>query len=106
MANENIGVVKCPFTGRLSVVRADCRGKKYYYSAAGKIAPNLAAGQRWLNENMMPLEQFSVNATAQGYPPEVEPLTQQAAPVREEIPLTDTGEQKPARKSFLEGFGL
>lgn len=101
MARENVGVITCPFTKRLAVVRADCRGKKYFYSAAGKIAPNLAAGQRWLNENMMPLEKFSVNETAPGYPPEVEPLTTQAAPKQEENPLTDKTEKK---KSFLEAF--
>lgn len=101
MARENVGVITCPFTKRLAVVRADCRGKKYFYSAAGKIAPNLAAGQRWLNENMMPLEKFSVNETAPGYPPEVEPLTAQTAPKQEENPLTEKPEKK---KSFLEAF--
>lgn len=110
MARENIGVIVCPFTRRHAVVRADCRGKKYFYSAAGKIAPNLAAGQRWVNENMLPLEKFSVNETAPGYPPEVEPLTDKPAPEREEIPLTPSGgikaEDKPAKKSFLETFGL
>lgn len=101
MARSNIGVVVCPFTRRLAVVRADVRGKKYFYSAAGKIAPNLAAGQRWLTENMQPLEKFSINETAPGYPPEVEPLTQQAAPVQQEKPLTDEPVKK---KSFLEAF--
>ncbi|MFN3711564.1 MAG: hypothetical protein ACK4GU_13495 [Alishewanella aestuarii] len=101
MARENVGVITCPFTKRLAVVRADCRNKKYFYSAAGKIAPNLPAGQRWINDNMQPLEKFSINETAPGYPPEVEPLTAQAAPERTEIPLTEkTGKSK----SFLEAF--
>lgn len=109
MARENIGVILCPFTKRLAVVRADCRGKKYYYSQAGKIAPNLAAGQRWLTDNMRPLSDFAITETAAGYPPEVEPLTQAPAQGQDKKPLTakpDSAppETPPKRRSFLDEF--
>lgn len=108
MANENIGVIKCPFTQRLSAVRSDKRGKLYYYSEAGKIAPNLAAGQRFIKDNMKPIENFSVNATAAGYPPAIAPLTEQVEAVPAEKPLTQQVEVAPPvkRKSLLEEFGL
>lgn len=93
MARENVGVVKCPFTGELSVVRKDCRGKLYYYSQAGKIAPNLPQGQKWLSENMLPLEGFVLTEIARGAPLRVAPLTQTNAV---EIPLTKTPEQNRA----------
>lgn len=51
MANVNVGHVVCPFTKQLAVVREDCRGKLYYYSQAGKVAPNLPQGQEWMRLN-------------------------------------------------------
>lgn len=104
MSRENKGVVKCPFTGELAVVRADCRGKLYYYSQAGKIAPNLPQGQAWLAQNQMPLTDFEITVVAIGAPPVVKKkaLTDEGAPVRAEIPLTEQS-AKPA-KSIMEFF--
>lgn len=101
MARDNVGVISCPFTGQLSVVRQDKRGKFYYYSAAGKITPNLAQGQAYLQKHMRPLTEYTVTVIAAGAPPQVTPLTEKPAPVREDNPLT---EEKP--KSILEQFGL
>lgn len=107
MARDNIGVITCPFTGGLSVVREDKRGKLYYYSNAGKITPNLAQGQAYLRDNMQPLTAFTVTEISAGAPPSVAPLTQQGAPVREKIPLTENEPPaKAPRKSILEEFGL
>lgn len=93
MARENVGVINCPFTGQLSVVREDKRGKLYYYSAAGKIAPNLHQGQSYLRGKMQPLTAFSITELAPGAPPMVKPLT--GAPEKEN-PLTDKAEtEKP-----------
>lgn len=94
MARDNVGVINCPFTGQLSVVREDKRGKLYYYSQAGKIAPNLPAGQRWLQAKMQPIENYTINATAAGFPPDVKLLTQKPAPVQAENPLTEKDETK------------
>lgn len=71
MARDNTGVIRCPFTGELAAVRQDCRGKLYFYSQAGKIAPNLPAGQRWMQQNMQPLDGFEFEETARGYPPKI-----------------------------------
>ena len=104
MSRDNTGIVKCPFTGELAVVRADCRGKLYYYSQAGKIAPNLPQGQAWLRANQMPLTDFEIVVVAIGAPPVVKKkaLTEQSAIVRDENPLTE----KPAapRSSIMEFF--
>jgi len=104
MSRENKGVVKCPFTGELSVVRADCRGKLYYYSQAGKIAPNLPQGQAWLAQNQMPLTDFEITVVAIGAPPVVKKkaLTDEGAQVRTEIPLTEKAEAK--KPSIMEFF--
>lgn len=110
MARDNVGIVKCPFTGDLAVVRKDVRGKLYYYSQAGKIAPNLPQGQAFLSANMKPLTGFTVTELAAGAPPIVKPLTDEPEPKRTEIPLTDKGgtetPQKAKAKSILEEFGL
>ncbi|WP_333609153.1 hypothetical protein [Arsukibacterium sp.] len=98
MARDNVGVISCPFTGQLSVVREDKRGKLYYYSQAGKIAPNLPAGQRWLQGKMQPLENYTINATAAGFPPDVKPLTQQPAATQAGKPLTEQHEETPGKK--------
>ena len=71
------------------MVRQDKREKLYYYSQAGKIAPNLPAGQAWIKSKMQPLERFSITELAAGFPPEVKPLTQQPDPARDEKPLTE-----------------
>ncbi|MEZ7525975.1 hypothetical protein [Burkholderia vietnamiensis] len=98
-----MGVIVCPFTKQLSVVRSDKRQKLYYYSAAGKIAPNLPQGQAYLRAQMRPLEQFTVTELAAGAPPEVKPLTQQAAPARPEKPLTQQSENgEPKKASWWE----
>lgn len=109
MARDNVGVVRCPFTGGLAVVRADCRGKLYYYSQAGKIAPNLPQGQAWLKAQMQPLTSYRVTEIARGAPLQVEPLTEVPATKEREKPLTDESEEKPPKKSagimdFLGGF--
>lgn len=96
MARDDVGVITCPFTGQLSVVREDKRGKLYYYSQAGKIAPNLPAGQRWLKERMQPLENYSITQLAAGFPPDVKPLTKPAEPVQADKPLTQQPEVKSA----------
>ena len=107
MARDNVGVIKCPFTGELAVVRADKKGKLYYYSQAGKIAPNLPQGQAYLQSNMQPLTAFDITEVSAGFPPSVKPLTQQPAPVRTEKPLTENKpDEKPRKKSILEEFGL
>lgn len=48
---QTIGRVKCPICGKWGEVRRDKRGKLYYLSDAGKITPNLPAGQEWLLKN-------------------------------------------------------
>ena len=49
--NQTIGKVKCPFTGEIAEVRKNKKGKLYFYSPAGMITPNLAAGQDWILNN-------------------------------------------------------
>lgn len=54
MANPTIGHVTCPITGEKDCdVRRYSTGKKslYYVSSAGKITPNLPAGQAWMKQN-------------------------------------------------------
>lgn len=108
MANDNVGHVKCPITGDFAVVRRDCRGKLYYYSQAGKIAPNLPQGQDWINEQSVlwpnpnqPPENVTLTVVVQGAPLTVvvNPVNEQVrtdAPQGEsEIPLTP----KPVKKT-------
>ena len=49
--NEDIGEIRCPFTGDLSPVRRDCNGKLYYVGKAGMIKPNMPTGQNYMLEN-------------------------------------------------------
>ena len=66
MANPTIGHIDCPFTGEPDCeVRRYSTGKKslYYVGSAGKITPNLPAGQaymkkhtRFIGDNDKPLE--------------------------------------------------
>lgn len=51
MANPDIGTIECIFTGEVSPVRKDKRGKLYYVSSAGMIKPNMPAGQSWMEKN-------------------------------------------------------
>lgn len=108
MSRPEVGVIKCPFTGELSVVRADCRGKLYYYSQAGKIAPNLPQGQAWLSKNQMPLTDFEITVVAVGAPPVVKKkaLTEQGEQTRDLIPLTEKDSPKVTGtpKSIMEFF--
>jgi hypothetical protein len=51
MANPTIGYITCPITGEKDCdVRRYSTGKKslYYVSSAGKITPNLPAGQAFM----------------------------------------------------------
>lgn len=52
-ANPDIGKIACPFTGEISPVRRYRTGQRlaYYHSAAGKIAPNLPLGQKYILEH-------------------------------------------------------
>lgn len=117
MANNNIGHVLCPFSQKYAVVRADKRGKLYYFSEVGKVTPNLPAGQRYLAQNaiLWPEGKQPVNVTITeqyaGAPPLVvvnapeKPLTPQAEPKRDEKPLTPQAEPKPEKKrGFLSEF--
>lgn len=123
MANANVGHIKCPISNQWAVVRTDKRGKLYYFSVAGKIAPNLPAGQRFLAEkaDLWPDGEQPVNVTITeqfvGAPPIVtvnemeKPLTPQAEERRAEKPLTPQVEPKPEKKrgflsEFLTGGGL
>lgn len=118
MANQNIGHVQCPFTGKAAAVRADCRGKLYYYSEAGKITPNLPQGQRWLERSMVrwpmpdqPPSGVEVREIVRGAPPIIEinraaaePLTPTAETVTSEKPLTGvTAKKRAGIWDFLEG---
>lgn len=54
MANPTIGKITCPLTGEIECdVRRYATGKKslYYVSSAGKITPNLPAGQAFMKAN-------------------------------------------------------
>lgn len=54
MANPDIGMITCPITGEKDCpVRRYSTGKKslYFVSQAGKITPNLPAGQAWMKAN-------------------------------------------------------
>lgn len=50
--NPTIGFITCPFTGQRSDLRRCRTGQRlfYYVSDAGKITPNLSAGQRFIYE--------------------------------------------------------
>ncbi|WP_286269536.1 hypothetical protein [Thalassotalea hakodatensis] len=102
MANNNIGHIKCPLSGHLSVVRADKRGKLYYFSQFGKITPNLPQGQQWLREKAVlwpdatQPENIRLETLYAGAPPVVT-ITQQSEP---EKPLTEKGEQKRPEKAL------
>ena len=125
MANENIGHVLCPLSGQISVVRADKRGKLYYFSSFGKITPNLPQGQNWLNEktvfwpDAIQPSNVRVESLYNGAPPVVtiaesveekrveKPLTHQAEEKRVEKPLTPQGvtKKKPFLNELLSGWG-
>ncbi|MGV2873508.1 hypothetical protein [Colwellia sp. E150_009] len=102
MANENIGHVLCPLSDKLSVVRADKRGKLYYFSECGKIAPNLPQGQKWLNQKTVfwddgQPENIRIETLYNGAPPVVT-LTQESEPLRAEKPLTPEPEPRRVEK--------
>lgn len=48
--NPDIGRIKCPITGELAPLRRYSTGQRlgYWMSSAGKIAPNLEAGQLYI----------------------------------------------------------
>jgi hypothetical protein len=117
MANANIGHIACPITGKLSVVRADCRGKLYFYSEAGKITPNLFTGQTWIRSVYtqwpapeQPPEGVEVRIIAAGAPPIVtiighnKPLTPQPAPVAQENAPPVVTEKRKQKRSALSDF--
>lgn len=54
---ETIGYVVCPFSGERAEVRMNKKGKLYYVGSGGQITPNRPAGQAWLQNNMVPLEE-------------------------------------------------
>ncbi len=131
MANNNIGHVKCPISGHLSVVRADKRNKLYYFSQYGKITPNLPQGQEWLRDaavlwpDAVQPDNVRLKTLFAGSPPVVtisniettqgdveKPLTQQVESTRDEKALTPPVEKVPtpkAKKSamalLLDGWG-
>lgn len=49
--NEDIGEIKCPFTGDVAPVRRDKNGNLYYCGKAGMIKPNMPEGQDYMLEN-------------------------------------------------------
>lgn len=116
MANDNIGVVLCPIMNELSAVRRDCRGKLYYYSQAGKIAPNLPQGQQWLEKNTIFVAddpaRFEFKEFMRGAPPVIEdsahvnPRTK-PTPVQEQPKPAQTAPQieKPKKKKAV-NWGL
>lgn len=52
-ANPDIGTITCPFTGAVAAVRRYRTGQRlaYFHSPAGKIAPNLPEGQKYILDN-------------------------------------------------------
>lgn len=113
MANNNIGHIKCPLSGHLSVVRADKRNKLYYFSQFGKVTPNLPQGQTWLRENAVlwpdgiQPENVRLDTLFAGSPPVVtisneseieKPLTPQSETKREEKALTPQSETPKKKK--------
>jgi hypothetical protein len=117
MSNPNIGHVVCPITKKLAVVRADCRGKLYFYSEAGKITPNLITGQAWLKAAFVqwgtpdkPPESIMLRVVVHGAPPIVEysgikdSVTPKAAPVPLEKPVTHQGVTVETPRSILSEF--
>lgn len=89
MANPTIGYIDCPITGEKDCdVRRYSTGKRslYYVGSAGKITPNLPAGQAWMKQNTR-----FINGNDK-------PLTE-LKPVKDEIgPLTNSKESPPAVK--------
>lgn len=105
----------CPLSNKLAVVRAQCNGKLYWFSDAGKITPALAAGQDYIKTHAVmwegpekPPEGVRIQANYRGAPPivtvESKPLTGEGAQKREE-----TAHEAPVKKrrsgifEFLEG---
>ncbi len=107
MANNNIGHIKCPLSGQLSVVRADKRSKLYYFSLFGKITPNLPQGQKWLREktNFWPDEIQPANVRLEslfaGSPPVVT-ITQAVESTPVEKALTPQVEVKRVEKALTD----
>lgn len=80
--NEDIGEIRCPFTGDLAPVRRDCNGKLYYVGKAGMIKPNMPIGQDYM------LEHATIWG-ASGKPGQVsEPVTSTPAPAANDDSLT------------------
>lgn len=102
MANPTIGYITCPITGEKECdVRRYSTGKRslYYVGSAGKITPNLPAGQaymkehtRFINGNEKPLEN-PVNVTEE-----------KAVEKTEENPVNVTEENQLKKKSWLGGI--
>lgn len=107
MANQNIGHFTCPLSKQLSVVRADKRGKLYYFSQFGKITPNLPQGQKWLSEKAtlwpdgIQPDNIRLESLYVGAPPIVT-LTQSSEPKREEKALTPQVEEKREEKALTD----
>jgi hypothetical protein len=97
MANPNIGHILCPISGKHAVLRAQCNGKVYWFSDAGKITPALAVGQEYIEKHGVmwdapnsPPENVQVKPNYRGAPPivtvESKALTGEGAERREEKP--------------------
>ena len=81
MANPTIGYITCPLTGETDCdVRRYSTGKKslYYVGSAGKITPNLPAGQAYMkkhtrfingNDEPLPVAENPVNEKQGGENP-------------------------------------
>lgn len=95
MANETIGHIQCPIGGHTGEVRRykTGKGKLYWVCECGMITPNLAAGQRYVMDNMKPITAETHNEET---PAPVQPQKTAAKPVNEK-----TG-AKTRNKSILD----
>lgn len=103
MANPNLGHIMCPLSGKWAVVRAQCNGRLYWFSDAGKITPALPMGQQFINDNAVmweapekPPEHVTIRANYRGAPPIVNVEKPNEAPTGKA--LTDESEEKRENK--------
>lgn len=96
---ETIGFVMCPFSGHKSEVRVNKNGKLYYVGNGGQITPNKPAGQAWLKENMIPLDdgaKEAVNAAPLEFGQRmVQPPTADEVSTSETVSVTDPIPEQP-----------
>ena len=87
MANETIGIIRCPFdTNCTGEVRRYKTGKRklYWVCEHGMITPNLPAGQRWIEQRANFHDAEAPQAGTETQP--------------------QTAQPKPARKSWLDAL--